>query len=414
MSGDIEGALDAWNHLSEPKADLTRVDGLHRTRYEAVADQVDLDPKYLLTWNEYRRAERRLDELPAASDARIRLVPLPQGGAQVNVSVVERPLLFEGRYDAVAFLARAAMNYEVALRLSSPLHLGETWTANWRFRKNRPRVLLGLNVPAVGGWPGLWHVEAMWERQAYSDPELPANVVFRQERQRGGISFADWIAPDWRVELGAAIDRFGAATADEAPTLFSPAAVAPTLFNPAFVVEARSMRDRLSLRTTGALWTRSGLSSVIAGDFLARFGSEDFESGNWLARAGATVVSDDAPLALWPGAGTGSGRTGALLRAHPLLDNGVLQGRMFGRDLVHGGVERRFWKWKVNEARIGFALFADAAKVWRPMVDRDIPAQVDVGGGLRLSTGRHDDLRADVAYGLEDGEFAVSVRYGTH
>jgi hypothetical protein len=36
-----------------------------------------------------------------------------------------------------------------------------------------------------------------------------------------------------------------------------------------------------------------------------------------------------------------------------------------------------------------------------------------VGGGLRLATGRHDDLRADVAYGLEDGEFAVSVRYGT-
>ncbi len=404
LTGDIEGALDAWNRLSEPKADLTRVDGLHRIRYEAVADQANLDPDYLLTWNEYRRAERRLHELPAASDARLRLVPLPQGGAQVNVGVVERPLLFEGRHDVAAFLARAALNYEVALRLSSPLHLGETWTASWRFRKNRPRVLLGLNVPAIGGWPGLWHFEAMWERQAYSDPELPAEVIFRQERHRGGISFADWIAPDWRVELGAAIDRFGEAGAGDAPTLFSPAAV----------VEARSMADHLSFRTTGALWTRSGVSSVLAGDFLARYGSEDFESGNWLARAGATVVSDDAPLALWPGAGTGSGRSGALLRAHPLLDKGVLQGRVFGRDLVHGGVERRFWMWEANQVRIGFALFADAAKVWRPIFDRDIPAQVDVGGGIRIATGRRDDLRADAAYGLQDGEFAISVRYGTH
>jgi hypothetical protein len=403
LTGDVKGALDAWNRLSEPKADLTRVDGLHRTRYEAVADQVDLDPEYLLTWNEYRHAERRLDELPAATDARLRLVPLPQGSAQVNVAVVERPLFFEGRHDVLVAVARAAANYELSLRVSSPFHLGETWTARWRFQQNRNRVALGLDAPAVGGWPGLWHVEGMWEQQTYSDPELPANVRFRQERQRGGISFADWLAPDWRVELGMALDRFEPDSGATAPTLFSPHAV----------VDARSMGDHLSLRTSGAIWTRSGSSSLLAGDFLARYGSDDYVSGDWLARVGVTAVSEDAPLALWPGAGTGSGRD-ALLRAHPLLDGGILQGLMFGRDLLHGGVERRFFKWRVNTTRLGFALFVDAARVWRPIVDRDIPTQVDVGGGLRMVSGRHEEVRADAAYGLQDQEFAISVRYVTH
>jgi hypothetical protein len=335
-------------------------------------------------------------------DAKLRLVPLPQGSAQVNVAVVERPLFFEGKYDAAVAVARAATNYEVSLRVSSPFHLGETWNARWRFQQNRNRVIVGLSAPAIIGSPGLWHVEGMWEQQTYSDPALPADVRFRQERQRAGLSFADWIAPDWRVELGVALDRF---EPDSSASM-------PTLFSPNVVVEARSMQDHLSWRTSGAAWTRSGFSSVLAGDFLVRYGSDDYGSGNWLARAGVTAVSEDAPLALWPGAGTGSGRD-ALLRAHPLLDGGVLQGLMFGRDLLHGGVERRFFKWRVNNTRLGFALFADAARVWRPIVDRDIPAQVDVGGGFRMVSGRHDEVRADAGYGLQDGSFAFSVRYTT-
>jgi len=42
-----------------------------------------------------------------------------------------------------------------------------------------------------------------------------------------------------------------------------------------------------------------------------------------------SYLASDAPLALWPGAGTGQGREG-LLRAHPLIDDGVIHDAVFG------------------------------------------------------------------------------------
>ena len=54
--------------------------------------------------------------------------------------------------------------------------------------------------------------------------------------------------------------------------------------------------------------------------------------------AGLAATSAAAPFDLWPGAGTGHVRT-PLLRAHPLLDAGVVSGPVFGRRLAHGTVE---------------------------------------------------------------------------
>ena len=51
-----------------------------------------------------------------------------------------------------------------------------------------------------------------------------------------------------------------------------------------------------------------------------------------------TVASRPAPLAVWEGAGTGSARAG-LLRAHPLLRDGVLTGPVFGRRLARATLE---------------------------------------------------------------------------
>ena len=75
LAGDIEGALAAWNHLSEPRADLTRIDGLTRIRYSAVAGQLDLPPGRLLTPRAFRQARRRLAELPAQMESRLSLRP---------------------------------------------------------------------------------------------------------------------------------------------------------------------------------------------------------------------------------------------------------------------------------------------------------------------------------------------------
>ena len=62
----------------------------------------------------------------------------------------------------------------------------------------------------------------------------------------------------------------------------------------------------------------------------------------WHARTGFSLAGSRAPFAVWPGAGTGHGRD-VLLRAHPLLDDGVIRG-VFGRRLAHAGTEWRRWR----------------------------------------------------------------------
>jgi hypothetical protein len=124
-------------------------------------------------------------------------------------------------------------------------------------------------------------------------------------------------------------------------------------------------------------------------------------------------VSARAPLALWPGAGTGHART-PLLRAHPLLDGGILNGLVFGRTLVHGGLEWQCRPWAIGLLRVGAAAFIDTARPWHTLSGDDVPWQVDGGLGVRLrGPGRRGHLRVDVARGFEDGHTAVSVGWGT-
>lgn len=407
MEGDTRNALEAWNHVKEPRADLTHVDGLHRIGSGVVADQIDLPTGDLLSWEEYRRANRRLDEIPAASEAHLDLKPLPDGSAQVNVVVKERPLLFDDPMDVGITAVRAAATEEAVIHLSSPLRLGELWTARWRFRVHRPRVLGALDIPALTGRPGIWHVEGFWERQAYASVDAPKpNVDLREGRMRGALSFADWIGPDWRLELGGAFDRFDDAQ-DPAPRNWK------GFFSLDGSIEARSVGEHLSFALSGAGWTKSGERPFREGEFLTRFGSDDYSSGDWIARAGFSAASERSPLAIWPGAGSGTGR-GALLRAHPLLDHGIINGLVFGRRMAHGGVERRVWPWSLKKVRIGLAAFLDVGKAWRPLIPRDVPWQFDVGGGIRIARGKHSELRADYGYGLEDGESAVSVGLEAH
>ncbi|HEU4765366.1 MAG TPA: hypothetical protein VFT93_06905, partial [Candidatus Eisenbacteria bacterium] len=156
-------------------------------------------------------------------------------------------------------------------------------------------------------------------------------------------------------------------------------------------------------------WATGGERAFRAGDFLIRYGSDDFNHGDWLMRAGFSAASSRAPLALWPGASNGSGRD-PLLRAHPLLEEGVVNGLVFGRRLAVANFERRVFPWEVKTVRIGLAAFLDTGKAWEPLVPRDIPWQFDVGGGLRIaSVGGRGELRVDFGYGLQDQETAISA-----
>jgi hypothetical protein len=402
LAGDEDGALRAWNHVSEPRADLTRIDGLTHIRYSAVAGQLNLPPGRLLTPRDFRRARRRLAEVPAQSEFRLSLRPLPDGNAQVNVTVLERPLLFDGPWDVGSTSIKALTGREATVDVASPTGNGELWTVGWRWWKNRPRVSLALAVPAAAGRPGIWRLDGFWERQAYalgslsgSSEATRANVT-REERRRTALSFSDWVGPDLRLELGTALDQWvdrGAHISLEGS------------------VESRWAGDRLELGARAANWMslRNG-APFGAGGLSLRWSSSGLERcDTWQANLGLSSATSESPRALWSGAGTGSGRV-PFLRAHSLLNDGIIQGRAFGRTLAHGTIERQGWPWTLGPLRLGWALFVDSAKPWDRGQAGPVPWQVDGGGGLRVRClGMNGQLRIDAAHGLRDGSSAVSA-----
>ena len=409
LCGEVEGALSAWNHVSEPRVDLTRVDGLVRIRYAAVTDQLDLPPGRLLTPAAFRQARRRLAEIPAQSDFRLSLKPLPGGNTQVNVFLFERPRLFDGRWGVGRACIRALTGCEISLQVASPTGNGEVWAAGWRWWEDRPRVSLALSVPAAGGRPGIWRLGGSWERQAYAAPALPASsgtvgaAVNREERRRTALSFSDWLGPDLRVEVGAALDTW----VDRGAHLSLDGKM-----------ETRWVNDRVALVVQGARWVVLEHGAPFGtGGMSIQWCTTGLERCDaWHGRLGISGATAHAPLALWSGAGTGHGRA-PLLRAHPLLDGGIITGRVFGRTLAHGTIERQSWPWTVGPMRLGWALFLDAAKARDPgraESRSQTPWQVDGGMGLRLrGLGRKGELRIDAAHGFEDGNSAVSVGWQT-
>lgn len=107
---------------------------------------------------------------------------------------------------------------------------------------------------------------------------------------------------------------------------------------------------------------------------------------------------------VWPGAGIGHARS-VLLRAHPLLDDGVIEGEIFGRRLSHGGLELERWLTLRQPVRVALVAFLDLARIGSAG-----PGHVDAGAGVRVRLpGQSSVLRIDAARGLLDGSFALSM-----
>jgi hypothetical protein len=127
-------------------------------------------------------------------------------------------------------------------------------------------------------------------------------------------------------------------------------------------------------------------------------------------RLSAWAASAAAPLGYWPGAGLGHARR-PLLRAHPLLDDGVVSGPAFGRKLLRGGVEVEVRLVALGPVRVGAAGFVDWARAWDgPSAPGAGPSFTDAGGGLRLRLpGSLPALRLDAATSLDEGGLTLSA-----
>jgi predicted double-glycine peptidase len=381
LADDRGGALDAWNRAGEPRVDLVTASGLQRTAHRVVEGRLGLAPGAVLTPGGLERAARRLDELPAAFSTRVEYVARAGGRAEVRAHVAERPVVPSGRLTWAAIGLRAAAAREVAIGVASLAGGGERVDLRWRFWPHRPAAGAALHVPVPAG---LLSFEVAAEQQPFTDPEIPA-----ARRAGARASLADWATSMLRWDVRGGIDRW---------TDRGASAVAGG--------EVRLARGRAAAAFSADAWT--GSSPFAASRVRARWRSSAAQQGFVLgANGGIEWIHGPAPLDMWPGAGTGHARP-ALLRAHPILDDGRLRADRLGRRLAHATAEGQYW-FDAGPLPLGAAIFVDAAQISRRREGGPI-RDVDAGVGLRLALpGRSGVLRVDAARGLRDGRTAVSV-----
>lgn len=387
-------ALEAWNHAGEPRLDLVRVDGLERTRQQPVERMLGITTGEVVTSRRFVRAERALAELPAARSTRLELAPAGGGLTQLHVTLVERGTVPEDPFTWAIIGARAAVTRTVAVSFGSFSGAGESLAVDWRFWPGRPRVAVSLRAPAP--WAGTWGADVFGESQAF-DLDQPDS-----QRRGGRLTASRWVSPAIRLDM-----RGGAERWNSTGTVGAFGLSAGVL----------SSSERWSGRVVADGWagsTRFGSFSatVNAASAPRMIVSRAAPLGPVMTlSAGASTVTDAAPLDLWPAGDTGQART-VLARAHPVLDDGLMKVARLGRTIVFGSTEAQYW-WKAPAlSRVGAAAFVDAVRTMKRANDGDPLDDVDVGVGAGLASlvvpGR---FRVDYAHGLRDGADAVTVRY---
>lgn len=376
LAGDLPGALAAWTPLGEPAIDTISVSGAVRTPHPTVIQASGLQTRHVLTASMLERAERRVAELPVAVRARVSFTPV-DGLADVEIAMVEREVVPAGLLPLGVLAVRAVILDEVRLDVYGALRQAEQFTASWRWKSARPRVVVAAAFPAPAWLPGVVDVSAEWEKQTYADGA-------RESRRRVVIGLSDWATGRLRWHAGVGTDRFDGRG--------HVAGVGGA--------QLRLAEDHLTVAATGQLWNAtSGGRNFSAVGVTVGWRSTTSSFGTVvLASATMDRVSRHAPRALWPSAG--SGGRGALLRAHPLIVDDIVSGPLLGRSVSASSIE----VWQPVKEHLGQRLFVagfvDTARATRVLVD--------AGGGVRVST-LGGTARLDLARGLRGGGFTLSA-----
>lgn len=395
LMGDPTGALAAWNHIGQPRIDAINVHGAERTHLPVVVRALGLPPRERLTSAAFTQAVRRLRDVPVMAAARMTFEPVAGGLANVDVAIVERAAWPRRKSQLLTLGARAALQREVRVDIAGLAGAGESAFAAWRFSTNRPRVMAGLAFPSPRWLPGVTTFSAVWDRQSYRVATGSADGPFRETRRRAGLQLSDWASGWLKWQIGAALDRFNDAdffTADAA-------------------LMAQSGGDRAAVIVSAASWLPAGDGRrfMSGGVSLAARSTVDAAHSSWSGAIEFQRVGAASPLALWAGAGTGPGRN-AFLRAHDLLERGVITGSVLGRELVNGTLEYSRPLRTIRTAAVSLAGFVDAARASRRRTGLEpTPLYVDVGAGLRIHVpGSFGGVRLDVAHGLNGGRTTLS------
>ena len=415
MEGDVAGALRAWNRIGKPRVNVVRIEGLHHSRYQTMADDVGIRANQLLTAGAFERAKRRLGELPGAASTRLTLRPERDGFATVEVAIAEHEAVPSGTAAWAATAVQAGVDREATVLAPGFTGQGDAWAASWRWWANRPAVSVGFAAPRVHGWPGVWRVDGGWQSDAFALVGTgfagPDRVV-QETRAHAGLSVADWLTGSLRYSISAGFDSWNSDQAG-AGVQVVPRNDQTRAISAGGSLEQRLFADRVSLAGTFTRWTPVSVGAAFSAAGATASARSSAEPAGWVVtgNAGAQWVGDAAPMGLWPGAGTGHARE-PLVRAHPLLEDGIIDvagASVFGRTLAFGGVEVQRWLERPALAHVAVAGFVDLARATRQATVAT-PGQVDLGLGVRVRMpGSAGLLRIDVARGMRDGARALTV-----
>ena len=389
-----ENALSAWNRVDAPQIDLVQVRGLEHTRHAAITRALSLEPGEVLTPSSLQLARRRLELVPAVAAGRVDYRPVGTEIAEVDVAVVERERWSPQPSDLGVAVARALSERRVIGSLASPTGHGEVLEASYRWWENRPRGEMSLSTPELFSLRGHTRITAAFETQTYAagSPASPA-ATFAETTREGTISWTQWLRPAWMLDATAGYHRVR-----ERGRYASYGGGLSRAFGD----------DILRVRAGASVWNRvdAGERNHVRVD-VDVFNRFDLSPTVQLsARAGWSTVDANAPRLLWPGAGTGEGRP-ELLRAHPLLDGGVIDGDAFAPALASAGAELTRW---FSGRMLGVAMFVDSAVPRAPSHSSLFLA--DAGIGLRVHPPSHRGyFRLDFATGLSEKAHAISLAW---
>jgi predicted double-glycine peptidase len=391
VAGDRRGALDAWNRAAQPMVDLVSVSGLQRTTHRTVERLVDIEPERLLTRARFERAARRLDELPAAMSTRLEYLPRAGGRVEVRANVAERRMVPSSPLTWLALAVRAAAARELAADVNGAARGGERLEGWWRFWPHRPGLGASLATPAASA--GIFTLTGFTETQPFTAPGLAA-----AERTGARAELADWATGRVRWQARGGVDHWKDTGR--------------------FAVVGGGIRiDRGSSRIDAGVDGWLGARRFSMAHAAARWRSSDPPRAVvFVGRAGADWATSATPLDLWPAGDTGHAR-GALLRAHPVLDDGRLDVERLGRVFGYATGEAQRWWRGPGPFALGAALFVDAGRTARRGArvggpDRRPITDIDIGAGLRAALpGGRGLLRIDAGHGLRDGRGAISIAW---
>jgi hypothetical protein len=438
LQDDIIGALRAWNHIGKPVISdvhaknagsgpgvAVGVDANGDAAWRLSGADLGVDRDTLLTPSRFQRARRRLDEIAAerhARTARFELRPNLDGTASLEASMVQLSLVPRDalNWGALAFVA--AIDREATIVLRSPIGSSERCAATWRWWDNRPRLSLKCGLPPNSFLPGFWQIETSWERDTYSAPASSARTPLREGWTHNGLRTTNWLTGVWRYSIEIGFDswnaRLGLDPAADVRSALLPTSLLAAFSNRRTVslageLEHRAFDDRLSVASffsKSIPVTGSPPFQSVAARVTARSSSAP-RSWQYCAEGGIESVSDDAPLSLWPR--SASLLQAPLLRAHPLLDGGSVslnKASVFGRELLHGTVEARYWSnHRPLALSVALASFLDIGRAGRRPSPDFQGWEADLGAGIRLRLpGSERVFRVDFGYGLRDGAKAVT------